>query len=445
MNIRSKGGRETPPTVKTRRYSIGNGKWAVIALALVALLLISYGTLIHLPAQRLNAAYAASDERAAAVDPRLVSANTQFAFNLFRELVAEDGDKNIAISPLSVSLALAMTYNGAGGTTRDAMAHTLGFNSMTLDDINQAYLDLIESLENADQAVQLLIANSVWTRSEFAPLVKASFIDQLTSSYQGEMFTRDFGNPQTISEINGWVDKHTEGKIDDIIHELSSELVMLLINAIYFKGTWIVEFDEADTHKQNFFLPDGDTSEVDMMATTGNFSYASRPTCQIARLPYGRDKVAMYIFLPHEGIALDAFIAGLNQTTHDEYLSTLAPADLTVKLPKFEVEYGVKRLNNVLRTLGMDIAFQPSAANFSNIASTAPENLYISFVDHKAIVEVNEQGTEAAAATSVGVGITSVSPSVVSFIVDRPFYFEIRDDRSGTILFMGKMLNPAGA
>jgi serine protease inhibitor len=410
----------------------------------VAMLLVSYGTVVHLTTQRLHAAYAASDERAAAVDPRLVSANTQFAFNMLRELVAEDGDKNIFMSPLSISLALAMTYNGAGGTTRDAMAHTLRFGSMTLDEINQAYLALIESLEHADQAVQLLIGNSVWTKSAFAPLVKASFIDHVTASYQGELFTRDFADPQTIHEINSWVNEQTQGKIKEIVQELSSELVMLLINAIYFKGTWIVEFDEADTQKQDFFLADGTSVPVDMMATTGDFSYAAGDTCQVARLPYGRDKIAMYIFLPRRGITLDTLIGTLNQTTHDAYLNKLTPVDLTVKLPKFEVEYGVKRLNKVLSTLGMGIAFEPSDANFSGIASTAPENLYISFVDHKAIVEVNEQGTEAAAVTSVGVGITSVNPSVMSFIVDRPFYFEIRDDRSGTILFMGRILNPTG-
>jgi serpin B len=179
-----------------------------------------------------------------------------------------------------------------------------------------------------------------------------------------------------------------------------------------------------------------------MMSTSGNFSYHSGENCQVARLPYGRDKIAMYVFLPNEGVSLDSFIASLNQTTHDEYISGLRPiVDLTVKLPKFKVEYGVKRLNNALEKLGMEIAFRPFEANFSGIASTAPENLYISYVDHKAVVEVNEKGTEAAAVTSIGVGVTSVPPS---FVVNRPFFFEIRDDRSGSILFMGEILNPTG-
>ena len=183
--------------------------------------------------------------------------------------------------------------------------------------------------------------------------------------------------------------------------------------------------------------------KVDMMTTAGNFSYYSGENCEIARLPYGRDKVAMYIFLPKEGISIDFFVATLNQTVHDEYISRLQLlGDLIVKMPKFEVEYGVKRLNGVLDNLGMGIAFDPYQANFTGIAPPALGNLYVSYVDHKAVVEVNEEGTEAAAVTIVGMQPTIVHEPP-SFVADRPFYYEIRDDRSGSILFMGEMLNPA--
>jgi serpin B len=304
---------------------------------------------------------------------------------------------------------------------------------------------LIESLENVDQAVKLLIGNSVWMSKEFEPVVKPSFLERVGTSCDGEIFTRDFRNPQTVSEINGWADKNTEGKIKQIIQELSPELVMLLINAIYFKGEWITRFDEALTRPQDFFLPDGSTLKVDMMSTAGDFSYYSGENCQVARLPYGGDKVAMYVFLPNEDVPLDSFIASLNQTTHDEYVSRLQTEEgLFVKLPKFEVEYGAKRLNSVLEKLGMETAFDPYEANFSGIADTAPRNLYISYEDHKAIVEVNEKGTEAAAVTVAVARITSVGPTPRSFVVNRPFFFEIRDDRSGSILFMGKILNPSG-
>jgi serine protease inhibitor len=425
----------------------GNRKLTLISLALISVILVGYVTLVYYQESIQNSAYAASDEKAYSVDAGLVSANTKFAFDLFRELISEDMNKNIFISPLSISIALAMTYNGAEGTTKDAMAKTLNFGNMALEEINQGYSDLIGSLENVDQAVKLLIGNSVWMKKEFEPVVKAGFLGNVGTSYDGEMFTRDFGNGQTVSEINGWVDKRTEGKIKEIIKELSPGLVMLLINAIYFKGEWIVEFDETKTQKQDFFLSDGDIVKVDMMTTSGNFSYYSGENCEIARLPYGRDKIAMYVFLPNEGVSLDSFIAGLNQTVHDEYISRLQPPDdLIVKLPKFEVEYGVKRLNDALKKLGMEIAFEPYEANFSGIASPASGNLYISYVDHKAIVEVNEKGTEAAAVTNVGIGVTSIGPWVPpSFVVNRPFFYEIRDDRSGSILFTGEILNPGGA
>ena len=427
------------------KRTFGNRKLTIISLALVSIILVSYVTLVYYPKNIQNSAYATSDEKAYSVDPKLVSANTKFAFDLFNKLLTEDINRNIFISPLSISIALAMTYNGAEGTTKDAMAKTLNFGNMTLEDINQGYSDLIGSLENVDQAVRLLIGNSVWMKKEFEPAVKPSFLQNVGTSYDSEMFTRDFGSPQTVNEINSWVNKRTEGKIKEIVKDLSPELVMFLINAIYFKGTWITEFDKTKTLQQDFFLRDGSTVRVDMMTTAGNFSYYSDENCEIARLPYGRDKVAMYIFLPKEGLSLDSFVASLNQTVHDEYVSRLQPAeDLIVKMPKFEVEYGVKRLNSVLSKLGMGIAFDPDQANFSGIASTVSGNLYISYVDHKAVVEVNEEGTEAAAVTNVGIGYTAVPAAPPSFVVNRPFYYEIRDDRSGSVLFMGEILNPVG-
>jgi serine protease inhibitor len=215
-------------------------------------------------------------------------------------------------------------------------------------------------------------------KKEFEPIVKSNFLQRVGTSHGTEIFTRDFGNPQTVSEINGWADKNTKGKIKQIIQGISPELVMFLINAIYFKGEWTTRFNETRTQPQDFFLPDGNAVKADTMSTSGNFSYYSGRDCQVARLPFGRDKIAMYVFLPNEGISVDSFVANLNQTVHDEYISGLQPLDdLIVKLPKFEVEYGVKRLNSVLEKLGMQIAFDPFEANFSGIAPPDQGNLYI--------------------------------------------------------------------
>jgi serpin B len=425
-------------TIKRIKDIFGKRRLHLVALTIMLIILVSYLGPIYLQNRNQELAYAASDEKAYSVNSTLVAANTKFAFNLLKELIVEDVDKNIFISPLSISIALAMAYNGAGGTTRDAMAKTLNLGGMSREEVNQGYLKLIESLENVDQSVSLLIGNSIWMRDEFAPDVNSNFTDRITTYYDGEILTRDFDSPQTVNEINGWINNRTEGKITEMIQQINPFEVMFLINAIYFKGEWVLQFDEAETQSQDFYLPEGESVKVDMMSTSGRFGYYSGMNCQVARLPYGRDKIAMYIFLPKKDISLDSFMSYLNQTTHDKYISNLQPVDnLKVKLPKFNVEYGKKRINNVLEKLGMEIAFNPFHANFSEIT---PPPLWIEYVDHKAIVKVDEKGTEAAAATVISMSRGASPPR---FVVDRPFYFEIRDDRSGSILFMGRIINPA--
>jgi serpin B len=392
------------------------------------------------PQSQISDVYALSDEKANSVDKSLVSSNTKSALSIFKELSIEDKNKNVFISPLSISIALSMTYNGAEGTTRDAMARALQLGNMSLEEINQGYLNLIESLENADNLVKLSIADSIWIRDSFEPYVRQDFTRRVKEYFESEVFSRDFGNPQTPDEINGWISNQTDGKIDKMVDEISPELVMFLINAIYFKGEWVTSFNESATKEADFFLSDGSTLKVNMMSTKGNFSYFEGEDFKAARFPYGRDKIAMYVFLPNRDVTLDSFVESLSQDTLENCVDRFSLVEgLEVKFPKFKLEYGVKRLNDVLEKLGMGIAFDPYNANFSGIA---PKELFIDYVDHKAVIEVNEKGTVAAAATVVGISFSSISPELPTFIVDRPFFFVIRDDRSGTILFMGKVENP---
>jgi serpin B len=331
-----------------------------------------------------------------------------------------------------------MAYNGAEGTTKDAMAMTLQFGNMSLEEINQGYLYLMDSLESVDKQVELSIANSIWIKNSFEPKVKLDFTQRVKEYFESEVFARDFGSPKTPDEINAWISEKTNGKIDKMIDEIGPEIVMFLINAIYFQGEWLTKFDESATKEADFFLSDGSTTKVNMMSTTGNgnFSYYADNNFMAARFPYGRDKIAMYVFLPNRDVPLDSFVESLNQETWEKYIDGFKPVeDLEVKFPKFKLEYGVKRLNDVLEKLGMGIAFSPFNANFGGIA---PAGLFIDFVDHKAVIEVNEKGTVAAAATNVGIGFGIKH----TFTVDRPFFFVIRDDRSGTILFMGKVEDP---
>lgn len=399
---------------------------------------------------KINAsvAYAASDEKAYSVDNNLVAANNRFAFNILKELSKEDANENVFISPFSISTALAMTYGGAEGTTKDAMEKTLEFRGMSREEVEQEYSKLMKSLENADYQVNLSTANSVWIRKEFEPIVKQDFITKTKEFYDSEAFTRDFSDPETKGEINGWISNETNGKIDKMIDNIDPQIVMFLINAVYFKGDWTNQFDASKTKPADFFLMNGTKIKVNMMYQEGDFAFYEGENFTAARFPYGRDKIAMYVFLPDEGVSLDSLIEGMNKENWETHISGFRNVTgLNVGLPKFKIEYGVKRLNAALKSLGMEIAFSPKYANFRGIADPEFANLYIDFVDHKAFVEVNEEGTEAAAATVVAIGMTTTVTHNIpkTFIVDRPFFLAIRDDRSGTILFMGKIVEPTRA
>lgn len=406
-------------------------------LAALCVIVIGYYALNYGQKYLAARAYAESDEKAVSMDSNLVAANNKFAFNIFKELVAEDAGKSIFISPFSISTALAMTYNGAEGNTEEAMSEALEYQGMAPVQVNSGYLALLESLEKADRSVALDIANSIWIHDVLEANVYDDFKDTLTEYYLSGIYARPFDNPQTIVDINDWISDRTNKKIDKMIDKIDSNTLMFLINAIYFKGEWVTKFEKANTKKRDFTLSDGKSVRPDTMSVSGEFMYNSGNDFSVARLPYGRDKIAMYIFLPDEGVHVDSFIDRLNQSLFNEFLSRLKlREDLEVRLPKFKVEYGIKRLNDVLTEMGMGVAFDAHEADFSGMTSLG--NLWIDFVDHKALIEVNEGGTEAAAVTVVAAtyGFNK------GFYVNRPFFFVIRDDRSKTIIFMGKIENP---
>jgi serine protease inhibitor len=384
--------------------------------------------------------YADSDAKAAAVDKTLVAANTDFAVRLLRELQAEQNGGNIFISPLSVSIALGMTYNGANSTTKEAMGGVLGLDGMSDAEVNTGYKQLIESLLHADDSVSLNIGDSVWIRSGFADSVKPAFTDILGEYYMSEVYIKPF-DASTVTEVNSWVNEETNGKISRILDDVQSDSVVFLINAIYFKGDWVDKFDASNTHSVDFTTADEATVKVDMMSRGGSYVYYGDDEVQIARLPYGRDKIAMYVFLPAEGTSLESFTSSLTGERLDAYFTRMHETQLDLQLPKLKLEYGKVDLKDALTNMGMGIAFDGNSADFSRIADVAPERLFIAFVDHKAVVEVNEKGTEAAAVTNVGISVTS-APVRTEFEVDRPYMFIIRDDRSGAILFSGLIVDP---
>ena len=411
----------------------------------VLLLLLAVGLIVGIfvtTQVSVTIAYEESDKKAYSVDKDIVASYNSFGLDLLKELWEEDQGKNIVFSPLSVSLALTMLFNGAENTTKIAMAKVLHFENKSLERVNEESANLTASLENVDRKVQLHLANSVWLRKEFDPLVNESFKERLSKYYKTEMSSRDFADPATVNEINDWVSRKTNGKINKVLERIEPQIVMFLINAIYFKGEWKVKFDESKTRKGTFYLSNGDEVVVDMMETKGEFKFYFGDDFSVLRLPYGRDKISMYIFLPDVGSPLNSMMEELTWEKMEEVFNNLQGADeVRVEMPKFSFRYE-KRMNQILSDLGMSIIFDEWEANFSKIAHLEPSyNLYVEFVDHKAFIEVNEEGTEAAAATTVGIGITSV-PRTITFTVDHPFLFVIRDDRSGIILFAGVVEDP---
>lgn len=383
----------------------------------------------------------ANEQSEKTVDERLTAATSRFAFKLYSQIVKERGDKNVFVSPSSVGLALAMTYNGAEGETRQAMAQTLEIQGMSVEEVNRAFAELKSVLTNVDPKVQLKIANSLWADKKFS--LNPAFIQRNKEYYGAEVASFDFLDPSAVDRINSWVAKNTENKILKIIEQINPEEFLFLINAIYFKGQWQFEFEKIKTKDDVFKLAAGGQKKLPMMFQSRQYGYYEEKDFQAVALPYGKGRVNMYVFLPNEQSSLKQFEQKLTAENWATWMQGFrsTPGDLT--LPRFKVEYEAS-LNKVLKSIGMGEAFDPARADFSALVELKGQKVYITKVKHKAVVEVNEEGTEAAAVTSVGVGITSVQVPREKFTmkVDRPFFFAIRDNRTGVVLFMGSVADP---
>lgn len=369
----------------------------------------------------------------------LVESDNKFGIKLFKEIVKEQGDTNIFISPLSVSMALGMTYNGADGSTKDAMQKTLELSGLTEEEINESYKNLTRLLTQLDPTVQFQIANSIWYRVGKTPL--EGFVNVCKEYFDALVRELDFGDPSAADTINRWVYDNTNGRIEDIVEKpIDGGIVMFLINAIYFKGAWTYQFDEDRTKDDWFFLPDGNKKPCKMMEQRGLYKYLWTDDFQAVDLAYGNGDFSMTIFLPHLGRDIDSLIERMDRDNFDHWIASLSFSEdsFNIWIPKFKLEYGLK-LNDALIALGMGIAFT-GAADFSRMYQGG--GVFIDKVTHKTFVEVNEEGTEAAAVTSVGMANSSQQPTYSGFRADRPFVFVIRENQSGVILFIGKIVEP---
>jgi serine protease inhibitor len=366
-----------------------------------------------------------------AAESKVVTAANDFSFALFRRLSGAQKDSNVFTSPLSASMALGMAMNGAAGATYDQMRGALSFGSASEQEINDGYKSLIALLRGLDPAVDVRVANSVWYRTGFS--VKQTFLDVTTNAFDAKVTALDFASPTAVTTINDWVSTATAGKIPTIIDKIDRDQVMFLINAIYFKGSWREKFDPSATIDAQFRGVAGN-QPVKLMHRNGRIGVLYTQDFVAVDLPYGNSAYSMTALLPSEGKSVDALAASMQGSTWATWASQMHEGFADLYFPRFKLEWE-RMLNPDLQSLGMTDAFSDGLADFSRL-STA-RNLVINIVKQKTYVDVNEEGTEAAAVTNVGVTLTS-APASVRF--DRPFLFVIRERLSGTIVFMGKIV-----
>ena len=372
-------------------------------------------------------------------DKAIINADNTFGFKLFQKVVTDTSGTNIFISPLSVSMALGMTLNGANGTTFNAMQTTLEFGELTNEEINQSYCNIIDILLDIDNKVQFQIANSIWCRDGFP--IEESFISVNQDYFNAEVSNLNFESSEAADIINAWVTEKTANKIDEIVKNPINPLtIMFLINAIYFNGSWTYEFNEDDTETAPFYLAGGSQIDCQMMSHKNEHLYFSNSSFQACDLPYGNESFRMMIILPTADTDIDSLIQQLDATVWNNWMGQFVKTEINLYLPKFKLEYG-QSLNKTLSNLGMSIAFDPYNANFTRI--NPDYQMYISNVKHKTYIDVNEEGTEAAAVTSVEITLTAFpGDGIPTMRINRPFIFAIHEIQSGSILFMGKIIKP---
>ncbi len=367
----------------------------------------------------------------------LIESENSFAFDIFREVMENaDKEENIIISPLSISCALSMTLNGADGTTRDAMLTALRMSGITPEEINSSYKDLTEALLTVDKRVLMTIANSVWTEDRITP--KQTFIDILEDYYDAESKEFSITDPTAPDRINEWIEDNTNGLIKEMIDKLEDNTVMLIINAIYFKGKWKLQFDEDNTEQEPFYKQGGTSVEVPMMKQTDDFKVFDGDGFMLAEFPYGQGNFVMDIILPDGQDGVDALLPSITDAAFPGWVTNMTTRETDVSIPRFK--YGFKKkLKDILSDMGMGIAFT-EGADFTNITDYPP--LLINDVTHQAFIETNEEGTEAAAATVVDIGLTSMPLQPLIFNADHAFLYIIRETTTNSIIFMGRVTDP---
>jgi serpin B len=386
------------------------------------------------PVDALPAAVAAAKLAGTPVNPAIVAADNAFGLTLFDTLLTQNAGSNVAISPLSVALALQILYNGAAGSTQQAMAQTLGLGALSTGSLNDQNAALQASLISADPDVQLTVADSLWI-DQSSGQVSASFT-QRDQDYYGALVGALSGAPATV---NAWVDSETHGLITTLLPPGEYQYA-IMANVLYFKGAWTTSFDASLTTAAPFTLRDGSQTSAELMQQTSPFPYASGTLhgndFQAMRMPYGKGRFSMLIVLPAAGVDLNGFVTGVTAADLTAVTAQLQSTTVSVVLPRFTASYA-NSLITPLTSLGMGIAFQPNA-NFSSLAP----GFWVNLLQHETVIEVDETGTVAAAATGVGTTAVEEYPQMV---MNRPFLYAIQDDQTGELLFVGVLMDPTSS
>jgi serine protease inhibitor len=370
------------------------------------------------------------------------AANTQFALTMLQQLDAPESGENLCFSPLSLSLALSMTLNGAEGETYDAIAKTLGYTEQKLDAINAQARALTRLLNPADKSITVRMANGLWVQQGF-PL-KPDFLRALLSNYDTRTETVDFGNAEAAANaINTWVKEQTQGLIEKLFQagDFDAQTRLALVNTLYFEGAWQHPFPKDATQDAPFYLERGETRQVPMMRLSERLPYYKGEGFEAVALPYGEGDYRFYLFLPDKGRTVADLRKQLTPENWGKWLGAFRVVQGSLQMPRFKIEAKYD-LRPPLSALGMGVAFDPDRADFSRIADVSPERLFIQKAIQKAVVEVDEEGTKAAAATGITVGVTSVPVDRFNMVVDRPFLFAIVHQPSGVVLFLGVVRQP---
>ncbi|MDP4089743.1 MAG: serpin family protein [Bacillota bacterium] len=375
-------------------------------------------------------------EPMALTDPvdKISAANNKTAFKMLDATLNANKGQNVVISPLSLSTVLAMTQNGAAGATREEMLKALEMTGLNEKDINEQYKKIIANF-NSIEALKIKMSNSIWIQKGFD--VKETFINTGKDYYEAEISNVDFSKEKAADTINIWISDHTAGKIKKITDKFDSNTAMVLVNTVYFKGDWLSPFESTSTQKKMFTSSDGSQKDVDMMQDSMTVDFFKENNFEAIRLPYKDQDFGMYVLLPDKGTDVKALIGELSSDNWNRWKAGLSEEQVFIGIPKLHIEFEQK-LNDMLKSFGMKAAFN-DGADFSGIN---PEDLYISLVKQKCYIDVDEKGTEAAAATVVSVDTTAAIVNPREFIADRPFVFIMEDRKTGLISFMGIVEKP---